>query len=36
VRVRGAGHGIHAERAGRAMYVAHLADFLRRHVGAAG
>jgi pimeloyl-ACP methyl ester carboxylesterase len=36
VRVRGAGHRIHAERAGRATYVAHLAEFLRRHAGAAG
>jgi pimeloyl-ACP methyl ester carboxylesterase len=30
VRVPGAGHGIHAERAGRGAYVEHLAQFLRR------
>jgi esterase len=36
IRVRGAGHGIHTERASRAMYVAHLEELLRRHAGAAG
>ena len=31
VRVAGAGHGIHSERAHRSAYVQHLSDFLRRH-----